>query len=100
MFVPASNITRNPHALTAEGDSTLYSTQTSNDYDYQWALVIAFFILIFYALALWDRWIYLKSREIEKLRILQPHKSSSTNYGSTLQVPIPAAKANSLREHH
>ncbi|KAJ3790190.1 hypothetical protein GGU10DRAFT_189841 [Lentinula aff. detonsa] len=95
MFVPASNMTRNPHVLMTEGDSTLYSTQTSNDYDYQWALVIAFFILIFYALALWDRWIYLRSREIEKLRILQAHKY----YGSTLQVPIPA-KFKLPIEHH
>ncbi|KAJ3732369.1 hypothetical protein DFJ43DRAFT_326992 [Lentinula guzmanii] len=95
MFVPASNITRNPHVSMAEGDSTLYSTQTSNNHDHQWALVIAVFILIFYALALWDRWIYLKSREIEKLRILQAHKY----YGSTLQVPIPA-KVKLLIEHH
>ncbi|KAJ7776776.1 hypothetical protein DFH07DRAFT_797699 [Mycena maculata] len=33
------------------------------------ALVFVFFLLVFYALALWDRWLHLKLRESEKLKV-------------------------------
>ncbi|GAW09220.1 hypothetical protein LENED_011362 [Lentinula edodes] len=90
MFVPASNITGpqvQNNLVALEGE--VCSIQTSESNGYTRAIIMAFFLLIFYALALWDRWMNLKSKELEKLSKFQTTKSSSISYGSILRVPTP-----------
>lgn len=86
MFLPASNITgpqvqKNLVALEGEVCS-IQTSESSKDLFLTWiycrilynftecytrAIIVAFFLLMFYALALWDRWMHLKSKELEKL---------------------------------
>ncbi|KAE9390255.1 hypothetical protein BT96DRAFT_926004 [Gymnopus androsaceus JB14] len=83
MFVPSN--------LTDCFKDTLCAGSNQTQYGYLGAVTVAFFILMFYALALWDRWMILKMKEQEKSRRLLevPSKPSSrrSSYGSTLHVP-------------
>ncbi|KAK7464847.1 hypothetical protein VKT23_006052 [Stygiomarasmius scandens] len=57
------------------------------------AFIAVFFMLLFYALALWDRWMNLRSKELERLRLNQNNaRPAMTNYGATLKVPSPTPK--------
>ncbi|KAJ3762733.1 hypothetical protein EV360DRAFT_79027 [Lentinula raphanica] len=81
------------------GSSDICSSETSINYGHLEAVAIAIFLLLFYALALWDRWMKLRLREIERTSRL--HAYNPTTYGSTLRVPNTPAKAYHLRiDHH
>ncbi|KIK69932.1 hypothetical protein GYMLUDRAFT_34335 [Collybiopsis luxurians FD-317 M1] len=56
MYLPVSNATQSSH------DDSLCSNRITKD-DYFGVIIIAFLILMFYALALWDRWMNLKMKE-------------------------------------
>ncbi|KAJ7465075.1 hypothetical protein FB451DRAFT_1262552, partial [Mycena latifolia] len=68
-------------------------------------ILFIFFILVFYALALWDRWLILKLRESEKLR---PHNNMPPSYGATqnnvVRLPsvtiTPAARSDDRKVFH
>ncbi|KAJ4482504.1 hypothetical protein J3R30DRAFT_3403041 [Lentinula aciculospora] len=102
MYIPTTqNVTALMTSVVSDSDP-LCSTRTLSN-SYLGAVIVAFLILMFYALALWDRWMYLKSKDIDKLSKLQSNPSKpSINYGSTLHVPTPAEACSRIRieDHH
>ncbi|KAJ7046465.1 hypothetical protein C8F04DRAFT_345931 [Mycena alexandri] len=50
------------------------------------SLIFIFFLLVFYALALWDRWLNLKLRESQKLQYIAP-RSYGAIQGSPSRPP-------------
>ncbi|KAJ7166367.1 hypothetical protein C8R43DRAFT_985705 [Mycena crocata] len=54
-------------------------------------ILFLFFVLVFYALALWDRWLNLKLRESQKLRLDTQRVYGATHSRSELTRPPPAA---------
>ncbi|KAJ7205636.1 hypothetical protein C8J57DRAFT_1405319 [Mycena rebaudengoi] len=54
------------------------------------AIIFVFFLLVFYALALWDRWLNLKLRETQKLQFSETRTYGATVLGS--QTPITPSR--------
>ncbi|KAF5367315.1 hypothetical protein D9757_010092 [Collybiopsis confluens] len=101
MFVPISNssepsLSSNDMPGSETRNGLCYPGIINFLDDYLAAVVIAVIILMFYALALWDRWMNLKMKEHARIQRLETSKASLNNYGSTFHVPKVAGTVYTL----